>query len=69
MGLSKEVQRMKVSEIVREIKSIGCHKIREGSNHEIWISPVTGRKFPVPWHYSKELPTGTEKSMRKKAGL
>ncbi len=59
----------KVSEIVRLIKSIGCYKIREGAEHERWYSPITGKKFSVPRHYSKELPIGTEKSIRNDAGL
>lgn len=60
---------VKISELVKELKRIGCYKTREGSNHEIWKSPVTGMKFQIPRHYSQELPTGTEKDIRKKAGL
>ncbi len=60
---------MKVSELVKELKRAGCFKTREGSNHEIWISPITGKKFQIPRHYSQELPIGTEKDIRKKAGL
>ena len=71
MVLSKRkgVKRLKVSELVKELKHIGCYKTREGSNHEIWKSPVTGKKFQLPRHYSQELPTGTEKNIRKSAGL
>ncbi len=60
---------MKVSEIVKMIKKIGRRKVREGSNHEIWYSPITGKKFPVPRHRSEELPSGTEDSIKKDAGL
>lgn len=60
---------MKVSEIVKLIREIGCYKVREGAEHERWYSPVTGKKFSVPRHYSKELPTGTEHSIKKEAGL
>ena len=60
---------MKVSEIVKELKELGCYKAREGTNHEIWHSPVTGKNFPVPRHYAKELKTGTERSIRRDAGL
>ena len=45
----------KVSEIIKKIKACGCYKIREGANHEIWYSPVTGQEFPVPRHYGKEF--------------
>lgn len=60
---------MKVSEIVKLIKKIGCYKVREGTNHEIWFSPTTGKKFPVPRHRSEELPPGTENSIKKDSGL
>ena len=60
---------MKTSEMIKMLKKIGCYKVREGANHCIWYSPVTGKLFPVPRHSSKELPTGTEQSIRKQAGL
>ena len=60
---------MKVSEIIKLLKKIGCFKIREGANHEMWHSPITGKDFPVPRHYSKELKTKTEQSIRKDSGL
>lgn len=60
---------MKVSEMKKLLKQIGCRKIRDGGNHEIWYSPITNRKFQVPRHQSQELPTGTEKQIRKESGL
>ncbi len=60
---------MKVSEMKKLLKQIGCRKIRVGANHEIWYSPITDRKFQVPRHQSQELPTGTEKQIRKESGL
>lgn len=54
---------------MKEIKRVGCYKTREDSNHEIWISPITGKKFQIPRHYSPELPTGTKKNIRNMAGL
>ena len=60
---------MKVSEMVKLIKEIGCYKDRDGANHEIWFSPKTGKHFEVPRHYSKELSTGTEQKIRKDSGL
>ncbi|MGO4963568.1 hypothetical protein ACTQ4Z_07215 [Anaerovoracaceae bacterium Sow4_D4] len=35
------------------LKQIGCRKIRDGANHEIWYSPITDRKFQVPRHQSQ----------------
>lgn len=60
---------MKVSEMKKLLKQIGCRKIRDGANHEIWYSPITDRKFQVPRHQSQELPTGTEKQIRKESRL
>lgn len=60
---------MKVSEMKKLLKQIGCRKIMDGANHEIWYSPITDRKFQVPRHQSQELPTGTEKQIRKESGL
>lgn len=60
----------KVSEVVRRIKKeTNCYKMRDGANHEIWINPETGKKFTIPRHYGKELPTKTAKSILKDAGL
>lgn len=60
---------MKGSELVKELKKIGCYKIREGGNHELWYSPITGREFPFPRHYGQELGTGIENKIRKDSGL
>ena len=59
-----------VSEIIKQIrKKTNCYIVREGSNHEIWINPDTGEMFQNPRHPSQEVPTGTAKSIYKKAGL
>lgn len=60
---------MRVSEIVKMIKKAGCWKVREGESHEIWYSPITGKKFSVSRHKTEELPPGTENSIKKDAGL
>ena len=60
---------MKVSEMKKLLEKIGCYKEKEGTNHEIWYSPKTKQRFPVPRHNSIELPTGTEKTIRKQSGL
>lgn len=60
---------MKVSEMKKLLVKSGCSKEKEGTNHEIWYSPITKQHFPVPRHNSKELPTGTEKNIRQLAGL
>ncbi|MFT4072797.1 MAG: type II toxin-antitoxin system HicA family toxin [Dysgonamonadaceae bacterium] len=60
---------MKVSELRRRIENIGCYVTRNGANHDIYYSPVTGLKFPVSRHMSQEIPLGTQRSIEKSAGL
>ncbi|MGI6691597.1 MAG: type II toxin-antitoxin system HicA family toxin [Clostridiales bacterium] len=60
---------MKVSEKKRQLLKAGCYKVREGTNHEVWYSPITGNRFPISRHDGKELPTGTAKIIDKQAGL
>lgn len=60
---------MKGSELVKLIKKTGCYKVREGANHEIWYSPITGKTFTVPRHYSHEIKTKTANSILEDAGV
>ena len=35
--------------LVRLLRDAGCSFMRQGKgSHEIWFSPITGRKFTVP---------------------
>lgn len=60
---------MRYSELEKKLKKGGCKVIREGANHSIWYSPVTGKTFPVSRHKTEEIPTGTLKSIIRDAGL
>ncbi len=60
---------MKYSELKKILREYGCKIIREGANHEIWYSEITRKEFPVGRHDSKEVATGTQKSIFKQAGL
>lgn len=60
---------MKVSEMVRKIKKVGCYIVEHGKEHDKWYSPITGRVFRIPRHPGKELPTGTAESIARDAGL
>lgn len=60
---------MKGSELKKELSAGGCYLFREGSNHEIWYSPITNKKFTVPRHDSKEVPSGTVRNIKKLAGI
>jgi predicted RNA binding protein YcfA (HicA-like mRNA interferase family) len=60
---------MKVSELRHELEKAGCFIQRHGANHDLYYSPITRLIFPVSRHISQELPKGTERSIRKKAGI
>lgn len=60
---------MSVSELKKQLKQGGCFVDREGTNHEIWYSPITKKHFPVPRHDSKDIPKGTVNRILKDAGL
>lgn len=60
---------MKTSEMKKLLRKAGCRKEWEGTNHEMWYSPITGKYFTVPRHNSQELKTGTAESIKKEAGL
>ncbi len=60
---------MRYSELEKKLKKAGCTVLREGANHCIWFSPVTGKQFPVSRHKTEEIPRGTLKSILRDAGL
>ncbi|MBE6310578.1 MAG: type II toxin-antitoxin system HicA family toxin [Bacteroidales bacterium] len=60
---------MKVSELLRLLKKAGCTIYRNGGNHDIWFSPITGKKFPVSRHKTEELKPKTLASIKEKAGI
>lgn len=60
---------MKVSELWRILERAGCTIYRRGGNHDIWISPITGKKFPVSRHKTDEVKKKTLTSIKEKAGI
>ena len=60
---------MRYSELKKQLKSIGCYIVSQGANHEIWYSPVTGKRFPVGRHKTEEVKAGTLKSIKEQSGL
>ncbi|WP_297930273.1 type II toxin-antitoxin system HicA family toxin [Coprobacter fastidiosus] len=60
---------MKTSEITKLLNKAGCYVVRHGSRHDLWFSPITGKIFSVPRHTSKEIPSGTARSIKKDAGI
>ncbi len=60
---------MKTSELKKMLAAKGCYLIKHGARHDQWFSPVTGKTFPVPRHDNQEVAKGTEKSIKKQAGV
>ena len=60
---------MKYSELIKQLKKLGCHMVRHGARHDIWYSPITGKQFPIPRHSSEDIKPGTYNSIKDDAGL
>ncbi len=60
---------MKTRDFCNELKSNGCFVVRQGAKHEIWYSPKTGAKYPIPRHQSQELSKRIEREARRLFGL
>lgn len=60
---------MKYRQLKALLSAAGCYPVRQGGNHEIWYSPITDKIFPFPFHGGKEVPPGTERMIRKEAGI
>lgn len=65
----EEAKGLKVSELTKKLKKIGCYLTAHGKEHDKWYSPVTGNTFRVPRHQSQEIPTGTANRIMKDSGL
>lgn len=59
---------MRHGELMRIFRQNGITLVQHGKRHDIYYSPITGRRFPVPRH-AKEIATGTMKSILRDAGL
>ena len=58
---------MKSSEFHRLVRKNGWIHIRTSGSH--YIYEKEGKRYPVPFHASKEIPTGTQKKMAKEMGI
>ena len=65
----REVKPVRYSEVEKLLKKAKCTVFREGANHTMWYSPITGKTFPVSRHRSEEVPEGTLKAIMRDAGL
>ena len=54
-------------ELIRLLRKAGCQLVREGKgSHEVWVSPITKRKFVVPRNTTQ---VHTANGILKDAGL
>jgi predicted RNA binding protein YcfA (HicA-like mRNA interferase family) len=54
-------------ELIRRLKTAGCCFVRRGKgDHDIWESPISGRRFPVD---SKIVSRHMANTVLKQAGL
>lgn len=60
---------MKYSEVERRLKKAGCYFLSQGTNHEWWYSPITGRKFQISRHKSEDAKPKTLKSIAEQSGI
>jgi len=60
---------MTFGELKKLLKKNKCRIHHQGKKHEIWENTVTGEKFSVGRHDSKEIKTGTVNSILKDAGI
>ncbi len=60
---------MKTTELMKKLKGAGCYFDSHGTNHDWWYSPVTGIKFQIPRHGSKEIKDQLKKSIEKQSGV
>lgn len=59
---------MKRSELLKLFSKNNIKFLQHGKRHDLYYSPITRKKFPVPRH-AKEIAEGTLKSILKDAGL
>lgn len=58
---------MKYSELHRKIKKKGWVLIRSNGSH--YIYERDGKRIPVPFHGSDEVPKGLQRSLEEEMGL
>lgn len=58
---------MKSNELHRLILSNGWRVVRQAGSHVIYEKDA--RRYPVPLHGSKEVPTGMERKIKREMGL
>jgi predicted RNA binding protein YcfA (HicA-like mRNA interferase family) len=60
---------VKVREIIRRLEADGWRQVRQKGSHRSFKHPAKPMVVTVPGHPSDDLPTGTLKSILKKAEI
>jgi len=60
---------MKYSELKKILTKSRCYKQSEGSRHENWFSPTTGKIFQVGRHNAADVKKGTLNRILQDAGI
>lgn len=58
---------MKYNELVRQVKELGWYLLRSTGPHDTYAHPTIEGRITMPRHGSKEVPTGTAKTILKQA--
>lgn len=59
---------MTPKEMVKLLEANGFVEIRQNGSHKFFENKETNRRTTVPYH-NKDLPKGTERTIKKQAGL
>lgn len=61
---------MRYNELHKLLSQAGCYLTgKQRAGHPEWYSPITGRKFTTSNHGTREVASGTLKSIKRDAGI
>jgi predicted RNA binding protein YcfA (HicA-like mRNA interferase family) len=58
---------MKLADLERHLRQLGCRLHREGGAHTIWLNPATRRIASIPRH--REIKEGTARAICRQLGV
>lgn len=62
---------MKYRELEQKLREYGCYELygKQINGHPTWYSPITGKRFAMSNHKTREVASGTLKKILKDAGV
>lgn len=60
---------MKANDLIKLLLQGGWVEVRQNGSHKIFKHPSIAANIAVPMHGKKDIPIGTLKDIKKKAGL